>query len=155
MIRPTTVHEETSALHIWVVLYKTAHAIEQNALRSLSGVKLGLSEFAVLEELLHGGPQPVNTIGKKILLASASITAAIQRLEGRRLVRRLQDPNDLRASLVQLTAGGRRLIEKAIEQHAAEMEEVMGVLRKAERLELVRILKKLGLSAATKLESAD
>jgi hypothetical protein len=47
------------------------------------------------------------------------------------------------------------LIEKAIQQHAAEMEEVVGVLRKNERLELVRILKKVGLSAATKLESAD
>jgi MarR family 2-MHQ and catechol resistance regulon transcriptional repressor len=155
MIRPAKVHGESSALHVWVVLYKAAHAIEQNALRSLSGMKLGLSEFAVLEELLHRGPQPVNAIGKKILLASASITAAIQRLEGRGLVRRAQNPDDLRASIVQLTAAGRRLIEKAIEQHAAEMEEVMGVLPKAERLELVRILKKLGLSAATKLESAD
>src|ERR1700732_2517433 len=69
------------ATHVWVVLWKAAHAIEQNAARSVSRLELGLSEFAVLEVLLHKGPQPVNVIGKKVLLTSGSITAAVDRVE--------------------------------------------------------------------------
>jgi MarR family 2-MHQ and catechol resistance regulon transcriptional repressor len=68
------------------VLWKAAHAIEQNALRSVSALGLGLSEFAVLEVLLHKSPQPVNVIGEKVLLTSGSITAAVDRLESKKLV---------------------------------------------------------------------
>jgi MarR family 2-MHQ and catechol resistance regulon transcriptional repressor len=142
-----------AATHVWMVLWKAAHAIEQNALRSVSASGLGLSEFAVLEVLLHKGPQPVNAIGKKVLLTSGSITAAIDRLESKKLVRRTADPRDLRARVVQLTETGRRVIERAFQQHAIDMEETLAVLRSTERTELVRLLKKAGMWAAARLET--
>ena len=40
-----------------------------------------MSDFAVLEALLHKGAQPVNVIGKRVFLTSGSITTAIDRLE--------------------------------------------------------------------------
>jgi MarR family 2-MHQ and catechol resistance regulon transcriptional repressor len=58
----------------------------------VSALGLGGSDFAVLEVLLHKGPEPVNIIGKKVLLTSGSITAAVDRLESRKLVRRTADP---------------------------------------------------------------
>ena len=141
-----------AATHVWWVLRRAAHAIEQNAVRSISALGLGLSEFAVLEALLHKGPQPVNVIGKKVLLTSGSITAAVDRLESRKLVRRTADTGDLRARIVQLTEKGRGLIERAFQQHAMDMEETMAVLRSSERIELVRLLKKAGMWAAVRLE---
>jgi MarR family 2-MHQ and catechol resistance regulon transcriptional repressor len=141
-----------AATRVWIVLWKAAHAIEQNALRSVSALGLGLSEFAVLEVLLHKGPQPVNFIGKKVLLSSGSITAAVDRLESRKLVRRTADTADLRARIVQLTDRGRRIIERALQQHAIDMEETMAVLRSSERTELVRLLKKVGMWAAARLD---
>jgi len=140
------------ATRVWIVLWKAAHAIEQNAVRSVSGSGLGLSEFAVLEVLLHKGPQPVNVIGKKVLLTSGSITAAVDRLESKKLVRRTAATGDLRARIVQLTERGRRLIERAFRRHAMDMEETMAVLRSSERGELVRLLKKVGMWAAARLE---
>jgi len=53
----------------------------------VSALGLARSDFAVLEVLLHEGPQPVNVIGRKVLLTSASIIAAIDRLETRKLLR--------------------------------------------------------------------
>src|SRR5580692_7112368 len=146
---------EEAATRVWIVLWKAAHAIEQNAVRSVSALGLGLSEFAVLEVLLHKGPQPVNVIGEKVLLTSGSITAAVDRLESKKLVRRTADPGDLRARIVQLTNTGRHLIERAFQQHAIDMEETMAVLRSSERTELVRLLKKVGMWAAARLESRD
>jgi len=133
-------------------LWKAARAIEQNAIRSVSALGLGRSDFAVLEVLLHKGPQPVNVIGRKVLLTSGSITAAVDRLESRKLVRRTADPKDRRGRIVELTEKGCRLIERAFQQHAMDMEETMAVLRSGERVELVRLLKKVGTWAAARLD---
>jgi MarR family 2-MHQ and catechol resistance regulon transcriptional repressor len=141
-----------SATRIWLVLWKAARAIEQNAIRSVSASGLGRSDFAVLEVLPHKGPQPVNIIGKKVLLTSGSITAAIDRLESRKMLRRTSNPKDRRSRIVQLTDTGRRLIERAFQKHAADMEETMAVLRSGERVELVRLLKKVGMWAAARLD---
>jgi MarR family transcriptional regulator, 2-MHQ and catechol-resistance regulon repressor len=141
-----------AATRVWLVLWKAAHAIEQNAMRSVSALGLGTSDFAVLEVLLHKGPQPVNIVGKKVLLTSGSITAAVDRLESRKLLRRTADPKDGRGRIVQLTNAGRRLIERAFQKHAMDMEETMAVLRSRERVELVRLLKKVGIWAAARLE---
>jgi MarR family 2-MHQ and catechol resistance regulon transcriptional repressor len=140
------------AVRVWLILWKAAHAIEKNAMQSVSALGLGLSDFAVLEVLLHKGPLPVNTVGKQILLTSSSITAAIDRLETRNLLRRVTTPKDRRSRIVELTEAGRRLIERAFQKHAKDMEETMAVLKTNERVELVRLLKKVGLWAAARLD---
>src|SRR5579872_395076 len=139
------------AIHVWLVLWKAAHAIEQNALRSVAGLGLGLSDFAVLELLLHKGPQPVNVIGKRVLLTSGSITTAVDRLESRKLVRRTGDAKDRRSRIVALTPAGRRLIHKSFRRHAADMEHTLAVLSAPDRVDLVRLLKKAGLAAEERL----
>jgi MarR family transcriptional regulator, 2-MHQ and catechol-resistance regulon repressor len=150
--RNRNLESEPSATRVWLVLWKAAHAVEQNAISSVSELGLGPSDFAVLEVLLHKGPQPVNVIGKKVLLTSGSITSAIDRLESRKLVRRTSHPEDRRARLVELTEKGKNLIECAFRQHAFDMEETLAVLTAAERLELIRLLKKVGLFAAARLD---
>jgi len=140
------------AVRVWLILWKAAHAIEKNALKSVSSLRLGLSDFAVLEALLHKGPLPVNTVGKQILLSSSSITAAIDRLEAKKLLRRVTTLKDRRSRIVELTGPGRRLIVRAFEKHARDMEETMAVLKTNERGELIRLLKKVGLWAAARLD---
>ena len=44
---------------------------------------MGLSDFAILEALLHKGPQAVSELGRRIDLTSGSMTTAIDRLETR------------------------------------------------------------------------
>jgi MarR family 2-MHQ and catechol resistance regulon transcriptional repressor len=140
------------ATYTWLILWKAARAVEQNAIRSIAGLGLGLSDFAVLEALLHKGPQPVNTIGRRVLLTSGSITTAIDRLESKKLVRRTLDLTDSRARIVQLTATGRRLIRAAFRKHERDMGETMEILTPAERAELARLLKRVGMWAATRAD---
>ena len=145
--------EQETATHVWLVLFKAARAVERNAQASIASLGLGLSDFAVLELLLHKGPQPVNRIGRKVLLASGSITAAVDRLEARGLVRRTLDEKDLRSRIVELKAFGRKLIEQAFAKHVLDMVETMSVLRPREREDLVRLLKKVGLWASARAET--
>ena len=143
-----------SATHVWLVLWKAARAVEQNARNSVSALELGLSDFAVLEALLHKGPQTVNVIGKRVLLTSGSITTAIDRLEARKLVHRTPHPEDQRARLVHLTAKGKRLIRDAFRKHELDMEQALAVLTVRERVEITRLLKKAGTFAAARLDDS-
>src|SRR5712675_2902269 len=137
--------EDTSGVHVWLVLAKAFYALAAHAEKSLhlSRTGLGDSDFRVLEVLLHKGPLPVNTIGPKVWLTPGSISVAVDRLEKKALVKR-KNTGDRRVRLVELTAKGRALITKTFREHAAAMEEAVGVLSKEERLMLLRLLKKLG-----------
>lgn len=139
--------EDLTGLHLWLILWKAYRAIENHAFQSIAGLGLGLSDFAALELLLHKGPQPVNTIGKKILLTSGSITTTIDRLAAKGLVRRTPSPSDQRIRLVQLTPSGEKLISCAFTQHRKDMEQPAATLSPSERRQLLRLLKKLGTSA--------
>jgi MarR family transcriptional regulator, 2-MHQ and catechol-resistance regulon repressor len=144
---------QVSGTRLWMILAKAARAVERNAQKSIAGTDWGLSDFAVLEVLLHKGPLPVSEIGKRVLLTSGSITTAIDRLEARKLVRRAVAEGDLRSRIVCLTAAGQKLIEAAFAKHSADMDEAVEVLDSSEREELVRLLKKLGLHAAERVTS--
>ncbi|HEY0098703.1 MAG TPA: MarR family transcriptional regulator [Pyrinomonadaceae bacterium] len=146
-----------SGVHVWLVLWKAAQAVEAYAKKSIDGSGLCGSDFAVLEALLHKGELPVNEIGRKVLLTSGSITVAIDRLEAKGLVERRASADDRRARIVHLTREGRKLITRAYAGHAADMERLASGLSAGERETLIGLLKKIGFkaSAALKQKSED
>ncbi len=145
---------DTSGTHLWLVLMKAHQSLERYALRSIGQTGLGFSDFAVLEMLLHKGPLPVNALGAGIPLTSGSMTAAIDRLERRHLVRRGIDSADRRARIVHLTAEGRRLIRIGFQAHQVAMESAAETVTHAERAVLIRLLKKWGKATQQKLDSS-
>lgn len=130
-----------------LILWKANKAFEKLDRASISGTGLGLSEFAILEVLLHKGPSTIGTIGEKVLLTSGSMTAAIRRLESRDLVTRIQDPSDGRCFYVHLTRTGRKVIEKAFREHRDNLESAAAVLDATEQQQLIELLKKVGIHA--------
>ena len=145
-----------SGVHVFLVLWKAARAVEAYAEKSVSELEMCGSDFAVLEALLHKGPLPVNEIGKKVLLTSGSITVAVDRLETKGLVERRAHGTDRRARIVHLTKEGRRLITRVYADHAADMERLASAsLTRAERKTLIGLLKKIGYEAAGSLDQSD
>jgi MarR family 2-MHQ and catechol resistance regulon transcriptional repressor len=138
-----------SGVHVFLVLWKAARAVQAFAEKSITDLEIGGSDFAVLEALLHKGPLPVNEIGKKVLLTSGSITVAVDRLEKKGLVERRAHGTDRRARIVHLTKEGRKLITRAYTQHAEDLERLVSAsLIPKEREILIRLLKKIGYQAA-------
>ena len=140
--------QDTSGVHVWLVLMKAFQALMPHAAESIERTELGDSDFRVLEALLHKGPLPVNTLGPKVWLTPGSISVAVERLVKKGLVSRKDYPRDRRVRQVELTAKGRTLITRGFKEHAAAMETVVSVLSKRERLTVLRLLKKLGKHAA-------
>ena len=66
--------------HVWLVMMKAMRALTRYAAAGIEETGLGLSDFAVLEVLLHKGPLPVNTIGPIVDLTPGSISIAVDRL---------------------------------------------------------------------------
>jgi len=141
--------EDTSGVHVWLVLMKAYRALTAHAEKSLNLTRAGLgeSDFRVLEALLHKGSLPVNTIGPKVWLTPGAISVAVDRLAEKELVKR-KHTDDRRVRLVELTPKGRAIITRTFRVHAAAMEEAAVVLTKEERLMLLHLLKKLGKGQA-------
>ena len=133
-----------SGTHIRLIFGKAAKAIARVDRESIAETGLNLSDFTIMEALLHKGPLPINTIGKKVLLTSGSMTAAVNRLGKKGLLQRIQDPSDGRRFYVHLTKKGRSVIQQAYEVHKNNLEKMAEVLTPKERNELVRLLKKIG-----------
>src|SRR3984893_12152348 len=85
-----------SGVHVFLVLWKAASAVQSYAEESISELDMCASVFAVLESLLHKGPLPINEIGKKVLLTSGSITVAVDRLQMKGFVERRAHGTDPR-----------------------------------------------------------
>lgn len=135
---------DATGVHLWLLLWKATKAVEAHAQGSVRETGLCLSDFGVLEALLHKGPLPVNVLGRKVLLTSGSMTVAVDRLERRGLVERSFSAKDRRTRIIRLTEKGSRLIRGSFFKHAQDMEGVFLCLSRTEKSGLASLLRKLG-----------
>ena len=139
--------EQITAPRLWLVMARAYRAMGSYIEGSFAAQGIGLSDFMVLEVLLHKGPQTISSIGEKVLLASASMTSAIDRLEKRDLVRRKTCDSDRRIRFVELTKSGKAFIEEIYARHEKDLEFIASELSNEERRALYEGLKKIGLAA--------
>jgi MarR family transcriptional regulator, 2-MHQ and catechol-resistance regulon repressor len=147
----TALTHETSSAALWVVLARAYRSMAAFVERSIAALDIGLSDFMILEALLHKGPLTMSELSDAALITNASMTSAIDRLEAREFVERVADKQDRRVRRVQLTTQGTALIKRLYARHERDIEEVMSMVPPAERAELRRSLKAIGLAAQAKL----
>ena len=143
-----------SAASVWLVLMKAHRSLAALMDQSIASLGIGLSDFILLEALLHKGAMSISQLGEKVQLANSSITAAVDRLLQRGLVDRQSDGTDRRVRTVDLTPCGRALIQKLFAKHERDIDALMEALCPTERTALRKSLKKLGLAAQAKLGDA-
>ena len=136
---------ESAAL--WVVLARAYRAMQMFVEKSVAALGIGLSDFMILEALLHKGAMTMSALCEAVLLKNASMTAAVDRLEKKKLVERIADSNDRRVRLVQLTPDGAATIKRLFVRHLKDLEEVMKDVSPAERAQARQVLKTIGLAA--------
>ena len=141
--------------HVWLVMMKAMRALTRYAAAGIEETGLGLSDFGVLEALLHKGPLPVNTIGPIVDLTPGSISVAVDRLFAKGLVSRIESGEDRRVRIIALTPHGRDLIAPAFRKHAGQMRKVFSELSSEDLRSLEVALKKIGKRAAALMEQRD
>lgn len=106
-------------------------------------------EFDMLATLRRFGAPYRLSAGQlltSMMITSGTMTNRIDRLEKRGLVRRVDDPDDRRVVLVELTPDGLSTIEDALPDHAANETHLVSTLTSSERQRLVELLRKLHAS---------
>ena len=134
--------------HVWIVMMKAMRALTRYAAAGIDETGLGLSDFGVLELLLHKGPLPVNALGPLVDLTPGSISIAVDRLVAKGLVSRVESAEDRRVRIVSLTSQGKDLIVAAFRKHSGQMKRVFSELSAEELRSLEASLKKVGKRAA-------
>ena len=136
---------QNSGSHLFLLFWKASHAAMRYDHQSIAAQGFAtLSDYAVLEVLLHKGALPVNAIGEKVLLTSGSMTTAVQRLEKKGLVVRERSEGDARVVLVHLTNEGMSLIQEAFTAHAEDLDELFIEFSEDERIQFAGLMRKLG-----------
>jgi len=135
-------------------MMKAMRALTRYAAAGIEETGLGLSDFGVLEVLLHQGPLPVNMIGPIVDLTPGSISIAVDRLVAKGLVSRVESAEDRRVRIVALSLRGRALIVPAFRKHAGQMRKVFSELSPEELRGLELALKKVGKRASALIEES-
>lgn len=137
--------KEKRTLDAFIKLMRATESLNNRLNRHLSDADLTVSQFGVLEALLHLGPLNQKSLGEKLLKSGGNITLVIDNLEKCNFVERQRDPKDRRAMLIHLTKKGERFIKSFFPKHLEQIKEEFSVLSEKEKEELARICKKLGL----------
>jgi len=139
--------QDAGHVHAWLVLGKALNAMTKFTAAGLQESGLGDSDFRVLEALLHKGPLPVNVIGPKVFLTPGSISTAVDRLLGKGLVTREENPDDRRIRLVALTESGKALILPIYRKHVEDIRQVFADFTPSDIRQLERLMKQAGRQA--------
>jgi len=112
----------------------------------LAPMNLSWEAFSLLVTLRRSGKpyelRPTDIL-KESLLTSGAITNRIDRVEQMGLVERRPDANDRRSFMIRLTPAGKKLADKAIEQHFDAVDDLLQVLNASERKQMAALLAKL------------
>lgn len=141
----TKYKEELKAL---TILLRASSSVEKVVKKDMASHGLNATEFTVLELLYSKGRQPIQMIGKQILLASSSITYVVDRLEEKGMVKRVADNLDRRVTFCELTDEGKALMEQIFPKHAEKIAELFEECTQEEIQSLQSVLKKVGYRAA-------
>ena len=140
-------NNDSLSLKLFVILSKAYRVIMEQAVKDMKRHGLSETEFAMLELLYHKGKTPMQQMGEKLLITSGGITYTADKLEDKRLLRRVACPSDRRITYAEITEHGVGMMEGIFPEHQKVIESTMTGLTDEEKVEVIDLLKKLGISA--------
>lgn len=108
----------------------------------------------ILYHLAMCGPHKMSDIARQVSVSVTGATGVVDRLVKMELVERDHDPSDRRVILIRLTALGQQTFEELQTAHQRRLEEVLGNLEPAKRLELIASFERIHSLLSELRESA-
>lgn len=126
------------------VILRTSQSIQELIKKDAATHGLNPTEFAVLELLYNNGDQPIQVIGKKVLISSGSITYVVDKLEQKKFVVRKACPEDRRVSYAAITDHGRAFMNQIFPQYETKIDEIFEQLAHEDIDKVIELLKRVG-----------
>jgi DNA-binding MarR family transcriptional regulator len=107
-------------------LFGLAPQLERFRAEGMARRGLSQPRARLLRRLDEHGSQVMSELSRALDVTPRAVTALVDGLEAGGLVRRCEHPRDRRATVVELTASGRRTCREMREGHARLSEELLG-----------------------------
>jgi DNA-binding MarR family transcriptional regulator len=120
-----------------------ARKLRETSQETLAPWDITPAQFRALRVLRRNGVMRLSELSDRLQIAPRSTTEVIDALESRDLVRRRPDPDDRRATLVEVTEHGTDVLDAIRAIQGTEAERAFELLSPADRADLARILRKL------------
>lgn len=133
----------TEKLNAVSVILRASHKIQEVIRKDAAKYELNPTEFAVLELLYQIGDQPIQMIGKKILISSSSITYVVDKLEQKQFVVRKACPEDRRVIYASLTSLGKTLMNQIFPPYEKKVEGMFGEFTETDMSKMIELLKRI------------
>jgi DNA-binding MarR family transcriptional regulator len=118
------------------------HALRRDAAERFGASGVTPGQQRLLRALQRaGGPRRLGELAQALDVAPRSITAKVDQAEADGQVRRVPDPGDRRATLVELTPAGREVLARVSAERSVGAAERLSRLSDDERAELLRLLR--------------
>lgn len=125
----------------------TTHSIQEVIKQLISQYQINHNEFLVLELLYQEGEQPIQKVGKKVFIASSSITYVIDKLEKNGYIQRIPCKEDRRVMYAKITELGTKMMEELYPQYQEKLNMIFADCQEKEMNELGHMLTKVEQNA--------
>lgn len=131
------------SLRAFIALCRSFYDVSDAAKKNIKTFGLSLSEFETLELLYHKGEQPIQDIGKRVLLTSGSMTYVVNQLSMKGFVQRIRCEQDRRVYYAKITTEGKALMSQIFPEHGACIATAFHNLSEEELARLTQLLQKI------------
>lgn len=121
-----------------IALSRSHNALFTLIEKNVRGFGLTVSEFGVLEALLHKGELPVQKLREKVLVTSGSMTYIVDKLEEKGYVKRYKCKEDARILFVRLTEDGQEFISNIYQEHETFLKEILSDITTKDKRGLIQ-----------------
>lgn len=135
-------NETTRLLMAWIGLSMRINRGNE-AVRSMADLGLTMPQIAALHALMFEGPRSVTDLGTDLGLSMSATSSLVQRLVEQGLVSRTEDLADRRQKRVELTAAGRKLVERMLKARQRELRASLEHISADLRAELQRTMRRI------------
>jgi DNA-binding MarR family transcriptional regulator len=138
---------ELSSVQLMEQFRAIAHATHNRTNARMSAAGLSLARFRVLSALQSAGRIRMNELSTALGVVPRTVTTIVDALEKERMVVRLPDPADRRATLLEITTEGLSQLRRSRAMHDSAAAELFDVLTATERHQLGGLLRRLQAAA--------
>jgi DNA-binding MarR family transcriptional regulator len=131
--------DESLSDAFWAV----ARQLRETSQETLAPWDITPAQFRALRVLRRHGVMRLSELSDRLKIAARSTTEVIDALQARDLAARRSDPDDRRATLVELTEHGIQVLDGIREARGSESERVFDRLTPADQAALAALLRKL------------
>src|SRR5688500_1890341 len=137
---PGYVHLRNPAVRAWVRMLRLSQKVQPALVKKLRGLGLNPAEFEILDTLAAWEGRTQQDLADALLVTKGNMTYHLCRMAARGLVDRRPEG---RKNRLYLTGEGRRLLEEALPEHEALIDERFSGLSVEDRAQLAELLGKL------------